>query len=118
MTEYLLTGNAAAGPSPAVFPDTLPFEVAALNEPMAVARHCVNRAQAGPADKAVVFGAGPIGLGVTIWLKLAGVAHVAVADVIPARLISHRIPFTDVHHAFQLALTPGAAEKIIVSVGD
>jgi hypothetical protein len=35
-----------------------------------------------------------------------------------ARLISHRIPFTDVHHAFQLALTPGAAEKIIVAVGD
>jgi threonine dehydrogenase-like Zn-dependent dehydrogenase len=71
-----------------------------------------------PADKAVVFGAGPIGLGVTIWLKLAGVAHVAVADVIPARLISHRIPFADVHHAFQLALTPGAAEKVTVAAGE
>jgi threonine dehydrogenase-like Zn-dependent dehydrogenase len=35
-----------------------------------------------------------------------------------ARLISHRVPFTDVHHAFQLALTPGAAEKIIVAVAD
>jgi (R,R)-butanediol dehydrogenase / meso-butanediol dehydrogenase / diacetyl reductase len=236
MAEYLLIENAAAGRSLAVFPDTLPFEVAALNEPMAVARHCVNRAQAGPADKVMVFGAGPIGLGVTIWLKLAGVAHVAVADVIPARLhtalavgadavidssredvaarltqlhgqgsnalgaprpgtdlyidaagvaavvntaltsakwgarlvtvavhknpepidlgamlrsemtiiasqgypteifevtpqlaehqdrfarlISHRVPFTDVQHAFQLALTPGAAEKVIVAVGD
>jgi hypothetical protein len=29
-------------------------EVAALNEPMAVARHCVNRSQARPADKVVV----------------------------------------------------------------
>jgi threonine dehydrogenase-like Zn-dependent dehydrogenase len=77
MAEYPLIENAVAGRSLAVFPDTLPFEVAALNEPMAVARHCVNRAQARPADKAVVFGAGPIGLGVTIWLKLAGVAHVA-----------------------------------------
>ena len=65
---------------------TLPFEVAALNEPMAVARHCVNRSQARTADKVVVFGAGPIGLGAVIWLKLRGVRQVAVADVIPGRL--------------------------------
>ena len=55
MREYLLIENAVAGTSVAVFPDTLPFEIAALNEPMAVARHCVNRSQAGPADKIVVF---------------------------------------------------------------
>lgn len=45
-----------------MFPDTLPFEVATLNEPMAVARRCVNRAQARTADKVAVSGAGPIGL--------------------------------------------------------
>ncbi|MER5436580.1 zinc-binding dehydrogenase [Streptomyces sp. NPDC002588] len=86
MNEYLLIENAVPGESVAVFPDELPFDVAALNEPMAVARHCVNRSEAGPADKVVVFGAGPIGLGVTIWLKLRGVEHVVVADVIPERL--------------------------------
>ena len=86
MSEYLLIQNAVAGKSVAVFPDDLPFEVAALNEPMAVARHCVNRAQARTADKVVVFGAGPIGLGAVIWLKLRGVRQVAVADVIPGRL--------------------------------
>jgi len=86
MSEYLLIGNAVAGTSVAVFPDTLPFEIAALNEPMAVARHCVNRSQARTADKVVVFGAGPIGLGAVIWLKLRGVRQVTVADVIPARL--------------------------------
>lgn len=48
MAEYLLIENAVAGHSVAVFPGTVPFEVAALNEPMAVARHCVNRAQARP----------------------------------------------------------------------
>ena len=53
---------------------------------MAVARHCVNRSQARTADKVVVFGAGPIGLGTVIWLKLHGVRQVAVADVIPSRL--------------------------------
>ena len=86
MSEYLLIQNAAAGTSVAVFPDDLPFEVAALNEPMAVARHCVNRAQARTADKIVVFGAGPIGPGAVIWLKLRGVRQVTVADVIPGRV--------------------------------
>ncbi|MCX5096130.1 alcohol dehydrogenase catalytic domain-containing protein [Streptomyces sp. NBC_00365] len=86
MSEYLLLEDAEIGRTLAVFPDTVPFDVAALNEPMAVARHCVNRSEAGPEDKVVVFGAGPIGLGVTIWLKLRGVEHVVVADVIPERL--------------------------------
>ncbi|MFJ4425243.1 zinc-dependent alcohol dehydrogenase [Streptomyces bobili] len=86
MSEYLLIENAEVGKSVAVFPDTVPFAVASLNEPMAVARHCVNRSGAKPGDKVVVFGAGPIGLGAAIWLKLRGVEHVVVADVIPSRL--------------------------------
>ncbi|MFF4351432.1 zinc-binding dehydrogenase [Streptomyces sp. NPDC001530] len=86
MSEYLLLEDAVLGKSVAVFPDTVPFDVAALNEPMAVARHCVNRSEAKPSDKVVVFGAGPIGLGATIWLKLRGVEHVVVADVLPERL--------------------------------
>ncbi|MFE6821021.1 zinc-binding dehydrogenase [Streptomyces sp. NPDC057690] len=86
MNEYLLVENAVPGESVAVIPDGLPFDVAALNEPMAVARHCVNRSGAKPTDRVVVFGAGPIGLGVTIWLKLRGVGHVVVVDVLPERL--------------------------------
>ncbi|MFI7015597.1 zinc-binding dehydrogenase [Streptomyces sp. NPDC050164] len=62
------------------------IEDAALNEPMAAARHCVTRAEVKPTDKVVVFGAGPIGLGATIRLKLRGVDHVVVDDVIPERL--------------------------------
>ncbi|MFG2133667.1 zinc-binding dehydrogenase [Streptomyces sp. NPDC048751] len=86
MSEYLLIENAEIGRSVAVFPDTVPFDVASLNEPMAVSRHAVNRSGAKPGDRVVVFGAGPIGLGAAIWLKLRGVEHVVVADVIPARL--------------------------------
>jgi 2-desacetyl-2-hydroxyethyl bacteriochlorophyllide A dehydrogenase len=86
MREYLLIENAVLGESLALIPDSVPFEVAALNEPMAVALHSVNRSEARPTDKVVVFGAGPIGLGATIWLKLRGVQHVTVADVIPTRL--------------------------------
>ncbi|MFG3025362.1 zinc-binding dehydrogenase [Streptomyces sp. NPDC048254] len=86
MNEYLLIENAVPGESVAVFPDELPFDVAALNEPMAVARHCVNRSAAKPTDKVAIFGAGPIGLGAAIWLKLRGVEHVVVVDIIPERL--------------------------------
>jgi L-iditol 2-dehydrogenase len=86
LSEYLLIENAVRGTSLEVVPDHIPFEVAALNEPMAVARHGVNRCQPKPADKVVIFGAGPIGLGATIAFKSLGVSHVVVADLIAARL--------------------------------
>jgi 2-desacetyl-2-hydroxyethyl bacteriochlorophyllide A dehydrogenase len=86
LSEYLLIENAVRGTSLQVVPDHIPFEVAALNEPMAVARHGVNRCQPKPSDKVLVFGAGPIGLGATIAFKSLGVSHVVVADLIPARL--------------------------------
>lgn len=86
LAEYLLIEDAVRGTSVEVVPDHIPFEVAALNEPMAVARHGVNRCQPRPSDKVVIFGAGPIGLGATIGFKSTGVGHVVVADLIPARL--------------------------------
>jgi L-iditol 2-dehydrogenase len=86
LADYLLIENAVRGTSLEVVPDHIPFEVAALNEPMAVARHGVNRCQPKPSDKVVVFGAGPIGLGATIAFKSLGASHVVVADLIPARL--------------------------------
>jgi threonine dehydrogenase-like Zn-dependent dehydrogenase len=86
LAEYLLIEDAVRGTSVEVVPDHIPFEVAALNEPMAVARHGVNRCEPKPSDKVVIFGAGPIGLGATIGFKSAGVGHVVVADLIPARL--------------------------------
>jgi 2-desacetyl-2-hydroxyethyl bacteriochlorophyllide A dehydrogenase len=86
LADYLLIKDAVRGTSVEVVPASIPFEVAALNEPMAVARHAVNQLAPKPADKAMVFGAGPIGLGATIALKSLGISHVVVADVVPARL--------------------------------
>jgi 2-desacetyl-2-hydroxyethyl bacteriochlorophyllide A dehydrogenase len=86
LSEYLLIENAVRGTNIEVIPDHIPFEVAALNEPMAVARHGVNQCQPKPGDRVVIFGAGPIGLGATIAFKSLGVGHVVVADLIPARL--------------------------------
>ncbi|HEY3994401.1 MAG TPA: zinc-binding dehydrogenase [Mycobacterium sp.] len=86
LADYLLIENAVRGISLEVIPEHIPWEVAALNEPMAVARHGVNRCTPKPSDKVVVFGAGPIGLGATLAFKSAGVSHVVVADLIAARL--------------------------------
>lgn len=86
LAEYLLIDDAVRGVSVDVIPDHIPFEVAALNEPMAVARHAVNRCRPKASDKVLVFGAGPIGLGATLAFKSLGVEHIAVADIIASRL--------------------------------
>lgn len=86
LADYLLVEQAVRGKTLEVVPDHIPFEVAALNEPMAVARHGVNQVAPKPSDKVVVFGAGPIGLGATIGFKSAGVQHVVVVDLIQSRL--------------------------------
>ena len=66
LADYLLIEYAVRGTSLEVIPDYIPWEVAALNEPMAVARHGANRCRPKPTDKVVVFGAGPIGLGAVL----------------------------------------------------
>jgi 2-desacetyl-2-hydroxyethyl bacteriochlorophyllide A dehydrogenase len=86
LADYLLVEQAVRGSSLEIVPDHIPFEVAALNEPMAVARHAVNQVAPKPSDKVVVFGAGPIGLGATIAFKSVGVQHVIVVDLILSRL--------------------------------
>ncbi|MCY0879761.1 MAG: zinc-binding dehydrogenase [Firmicutes bacterium] len=86
LTEYIVVKDAVVGRQLRVIPPDIPWEVAALNEPMAVAHHAVNRSGAKAGDKAVVFGAGPIGLGSILSLKSRGVAHVVAIDIVPHRL--------------------------------
>jgi 2-desacetyl-2-hydroxyethyl bacteriochlorophyllide A dehydrogenase len=85
-TEELLVRDARVGDSLLPIPDDLPFEVAALTEPLAVALHGVNRAQAKAGDKVVVFGCGPIGLGMVLWLVDRGVKDVVALDLCQERL--------------------------------
>jgi threonine dehydrogenase-like Zn-dependent dehydrogenase len=66
-------------------PERMPPARGALVEPLAVALHAVNRAGVGPGDRVVVFGAGPIGLGVAFWLRRRGVGDVVAVDPSPAR---------------------------------
>ena len=85
-TEELLVRDARVGDSLLPIPDDLPYELAALSEPLAVALHGVNRAQAKAGDKVVVFGCGPIGLGMVLWLVDRGVRDVVALDLAPERL--------------------------------
>jgi (R,R)-butanediol dehydrogenase/meso-butanediol dehydrogenase/diacetyl reductase len=85
-TEHLLVRDARVGDSLLPIPDDLPFDVAALTEPLSVAMHGVNRAQVKPGDKVVVFGCGPIGLGMILWLVDRGVKDVVALDLAQERL--------------------------------
>jgi L-idonate 5-dehydrogenase len=67
-------------------PATTPYAAAALAEPLAVCLHAVARAGALAGRRAVVIGAGPIGLLTLMAAKRAGAASVAVVDVAPGPL--------------------------------
>lgn len=67
-------------------PESLPFAAAALAEPLAVALHAVARAGDLTGKRAVLFGAGPIGLLTMLAARLAGAAELAVADLAAAPL--------------------------------
>ncbi|MGE2735907.1 zinc-dependent alcohol dehydrogenase [Mycolicibacterium vaccae] len=86
LADHLLVQNALRGQTLQVIPEHIPFEVAALNEPMAVARHGANQCAPRPGDKVVVFGAGPVGLGAVLAFRSLGAGHIVVADLVPARL--------------------------------
>ncbi|MFK0154772.1 zinc-binding dehydrogenase [Streptomyces sp. NPDC090493] len=86
LSEFLAVRQAVAGRNVIVVSDHVPWHVAALAEPLAVARRAVDRTHPRPEHQAVVFGAGPVGLGALLALKRHGVRHVAVADVQPNRL--------------------------------
>jgi (R,R)-butanediol dehydrogenase / meso-butanediol dehydrogenase / diacetyl reductase len=85
-TEELLVRGGRIGVSLLPIPDDLPYEIAALTEPLSVALHGVNRMQVKPGDKVAVFGCGPIGLGMVLWLADRGITDIVALDLAPERL--------------------------------
>jgi (R,R)-butanediol dehydrogenase/meso-butanediol dehydrogenase/diacetyl reductase len=61
-------------------PDSVTLEQGALVEPMAVSFNGVLRGDVEPGMRAVVFGAGPIGVGVMLGLRAKGVDDVVVVE--------------------------------------
>lgn len=56
------------------------FAEGALVEPLAVAHHAVAMAELGTADDVLVIGAGPIGVAVALFARLAGARNVVVSE--------------------------------------
>jgi threonine dehydrogenase-like Zn-dependent dehydrogenase len=84
-TEELLVREARLGDSILPIPEGIPYDIAAMCEPLAVAMHGVNRMEVKAGDKAVVFGCGPIGLGMILWLVDRGVTDLIALDLAPER---------------------------------
>ncbi|MCL2586521.1 MAG: zinc-binding dehydrogenase, partial [Streptosporangiales bacterium] len=61
-------------------PDGISLELGALVEPMAVAYHAAKLGEVGAGDHAVVFGAGPIGIGLWFALRGLSVEHITVVE--------------------------------------
>lgn len=86
LSEYVLVKDFQPGKQLKVTPNEVPWHVAALNEPMAVAYHAVNRTNPQPGDKVVIFGAGPIGFGALLGYRRKGASHIVVVDILDALL--------------------------------
>ena len=81
----LLVREAEVGTNLLPIPEGISYEVAAMCEPLAVAMHGVNRAEVKAGDKVVVFGCGPIGLGMILWLVDRGITDVVALDLAEER---------------------------------
>lgn len=67
-------------------PDALPFEQAAMVEPVSIAIHAVQRTKIVPGSTAVVVGSGMIGLLVIQALRWAGAGRIIAVDLADNRL--------------------------------
>lgn len=86
LTQYISIHDAAIDDNLHPLPDNVSFDQAVLVEPFSVANHGVNTARPVAGEKAIIFGAGAIGLGVLCNLRANGVEDVIVADIVGNRL--------------------------------
>jgi threonine dehydrogenase-like Zn-dependent dehydrogenase len=68
-----------------VLPESMPAELGALVEPLAVGYHAVRRAEATAEDRVLVIGGGPIGQACLLAARRLGVTNLAVSDVSASR---------------------------------
>ncbi|MFI6406069.1 zinc-binding dehydrogenase [Streptomyces sp. NPDC050548] len=85
-SEYILVPNCRVGEEVFKVGDRIPTPVAGLIEPFTVAHNAVRRCRPQQGEKAVVFGAGTIGIAAAVALKSFGAAEVMVVDLSDFRL--------------------------------
>jgi 2-desacetyl-2-hydroxyethyl bacteriochlorophyllide A dehydrogenase len=87
-----------------VFPiGDIPYDVAALIEPLACVAWGLRQVEVQPGDSALVLGAGPMGCLVAQGLRAAGASKVVITDVAPKRL--------------ELASQLGVSETVVADKG-
>ncbi|MEU4657412.1 alcohol dehydrogenase catalytic domain-containing protein [Streptomyces sp. NPDC023723] len=85
-SEYIHVPNCQVDEQVFKVSDRIPTVVAGLIEPFTVAHHAVRRCRPQQGEKAIVFGAGTIGIGAAVALKSFGVSEVMVVDLSDFRL--------------------------------
>ena len=85
-SEYILAPNARLGLELYPVPEEIDDRTAALIEPFTVGTRAARRAQPKTGEKAVVFGAGTMGIAAAIALKEFGCEQVMVCDLSELRL--------------------------------
>jgi L-iditol 2-dehydrogenase len=96
-------------------PDALPYEQAAMVEPVSIAIHAVQRTKIAPGSTAVVIGSGMIGLLVIQALRWAGARQVVAVDLADNRLaLARQLGAT---HTINSGRTDAAAEVAKITGG-
>lgn len=85
-SEYILAPNAELGKQLYLVPDGISDKVASLIEPFTVGTRAARRGQPKQGEKAIVFGAGTIGIAAAIALKEFGCEQVMICDLSDLRL--------------------------------
>ena len=69
-------------------PDSIPLEMGALVEPMSVAYHAAVLGEVNDQSRALIYGAGPIGIGLWFALRGMGLTEIDVVEPSPTRRTS------------------------------
>lgn len=122
-----------------LLPAEVPVELGALVEPMAVAYHATTMAELTPDSRTLIYGAGPIGIGLWFALRSQGLTEIDVVEPSEARrssierlgartldptavdvpaLIADRTSGDGVDAAFDAAGVTPAIESALASLGE
>ena len=85
-SEYVYVEEAQLNSNVFRLPDELSYEMAVLTEPLSVSTHGVRLSGAGAGMRALVYGAGTIGLAAVAALQQQGVTDIIVTDINPFKL--------------------------------
>lgn len=109
-SQYILAPNAKWNEGLYLVPDAVDDRTAALIEPFTVGTRAARRGRPKPGEKAVVFGAGTIGIAAAIALKEFGCRQVLVCDHSRLRLEkAHGLGFAVCNSAVDRVETAAAA---------